>query len=370
MSQVLDSHVSRMREELVQRVLEELPPEAAKPGATSAGAAELLRAIGLIHAGSTQREILRALLDGAMQHCGRAALFVIKAGAATGWQGRGFTDTDAIKDFPLNVSAGLSARALQERTVVRGNASELDSRFIEQFGAPVEQPVLVMPLLLKDKIAALVYADSGVEAGPTMDSAALELLVISTSAWLEVALLRKQAPKESASEVPVASPVRTEPPVQTVSSFVDPFAGHAPKHAMAATAVPAADLTPAPEAAHAPPSSPAEELPVVTASASASAPAESVAGMSSEDAEVHRKAQRFAKLLVDEIKLYNQAKVTEGRKNKDLYERLKADIEKSRATFQKRYGNTVAASGEYFMNEVIRSLAEDDASIMGANFRR
>ena len=92
--------------------------------------------------------------------------------------------------------------------------------------------------------------------------------------------------------------------------------------------------------------------------------------MPADEAEVHRKAQRFAKLLVDEIKLYNQAKVTEGRKKKDLYDRLKEDIEKSRSTFQKRYGNTVAASGNYFQNEVVRSLAEDDLSIMGANFRR
>jgi hypothetical protein len=85
---------------------------------------------------------------------------------------------------------------------------------------------------------------------------------------------------------------------------------------------------------------------------------------------VHRKAQRFAKLLVDEIKLYNQAKVAEGRKHKDLYDRLKDDIESSRATYQKRYGNTVAASGGYFTNEVVRSLAEDDVSIMGTNFHR
>ena len=91
--------------------------------------------------------------------------------------------------------------------------------------------------------------------------------------------------------------------------------------------------------------------------------------VSPEDQDVHRKAQRFARLLVDEIKLYNQAKVAEGRKNKDLYDRLKDAIEKSRATYQKRYGNTVAASGNYFQNEIIRSLAEDDLSIMGANFR-
>lgn len=95
----------------------------------------------------------------------------------------------------------------------------------------------------------------------------------------------------------------------------------------------------------------------------------SAPSLSPEDQDVHRKAQRFARLLVDEIKLYNQAKVAEGRKNKDLYDRLKDTIEKSRATYHKRYGNTVAASAEYFQHEIIRSLAEDNLSIMGANFR-
>ena len=112
---------------------------------------------------------------------------------------------------------------------------------------------------------------------------------------------------------------------------------------------------------------------VASAHASAAAPAAAAdpwAGMSPEDADVHRKAQRFARLLVDEIKLYNQAKVAEGRRHKDLYDRLKEDIDKSRGTFQKRYGNTAAASGEYFHNELVRSLAEDDISIMGSNFHR
>ena len=94
------------------------------------------------------------------------------------------------------------------------------------------------------------------------------------------------------------------------------------------------------------------------------------AGMSPEQADSHRKAQRFARLLVDEIKLYNQAKLTEGRKNKDLYDRLQEDIDKSRASYQKRYGSTAAASGDYFNNEVIRSLAEDDVSLLGPKFKR
>jgi hypothetical protein len=73
---------------------------------------------------------------------------------------------------------------------------------------------------------------------------------------------------------------------------------------------------------------------------------------------------------MDEIKLYNQAKVADGRKHKDIFDRLKEDIEKSRATYQKRYGNTSAGSGDYFNQELIRSLAEDDVSLLGKNFQR
>src|SRR5437016_5818232 len=147
------------------------------------------------------------------------------------------------------------------------------------------------------------------------------------------------------------------PQAQTVSAYSDPFAGHAPKH-----------VAPVPVEQ---PAAVAEAEPVSVAAAAAPAPvADSLPQMAPEEADVHRKAQRFARLLVDEIKLYNQAKVAEGRKHKDVYDRLKDDIEKSRATYRKRYGNTAAASGDYFDNELVRSLAEDDSSIMGANFRR
>ena len=54
------------------------------------GSANLLKAISAIQSGTTQREILRTLLDNTVRYSGRGALFVVKAGAATGWQGRGF----------------------------------------------------------------------------------------------------------------------------------------------------------------------------------------------------------------------------------------------------------------------------------------
>lgn len=286
-----------------------------------------------------------------------------------GWQGRGFVDIDAVKDFSLNVHTGLGARALRDRTVAGGTASEMDLRFIEQFGKPSDEQVLILPLMLKDKVAALMYADAGIDTDVKTDSAALELLVFSTSAWLEVASLRKQANRESTSELPVGMAERTAPaPVGAAPSFADPFPSHALKHIVATEAPSATGAAILATTAVA--EETVEDTPVAETAISATAASAGLANLPPEEAEVHRKAQRFAKLLVDEIKLYNQAKVTEGRENKDLYDRLKEDIEKSRVTFQKRYGTTAAASAEYFQNELIHTLAEDDLSIMGANFRR
>src|ERR1700727_1275851 len=360
-SQALQDQIPKLQEQIAQRVLEALPAsESEAAGAPRENAGALVHAVASIHAGSTQKEVLRALLDAGSEHCSRIALFVVKAGAASGWQSRGFGDDEVVKDFPLDLSAGPVAYTYQNRVATPGNVAEMGGPFVEQFGSPANEQVLVLPLALKDKVAALVYADGG--DSDKLDADALELLVIATSAWLEVISLRKLTAAKEDGDVPsnVERPTPPLPPAQAVSSFSDPFASHAPKHVPASVPV-------EPEPA-------AEVVEVASAhTASAAAPAaatDPLAGLSPEDADVHRKAQRFARLLVDEIKLYNQAKVAEGRRNKDLYDRLKEDIDKSRGTFQKRYGSTAAASGDYFQNELVRSLAEDDISIMGTNFRR
>ncbi|MGC2449000.1 MAG: GAF domain-containing protein [Candidatus Sulfotelmatobacter sp.] len=363
-AQVLDRHLPNLRAELVERVLAELP--AASTGgesvATGPSSDGLVQAISTIHAGTTQKEILKSLLETGIAYASRVALFVVKAGAASGWQARGFGDDEAIKDFPLDMAAGPASHAYQNRIVTPANIAEMDRRFVKQFGGPENEQILVLPLVLKDKVAALLYADGGSEN--RLDPGSLEVLVMSTSAWLEVASLRKQAAQREVDSAPAMEPperAAAPAPVHSISAFNDPFAAHTPKHTE--------KYAPEPE-----PEPAAEVVEVASSAAMASAAAapaaDPFAGLSAEDADTHRKAQRFARLLVDEIKLYNQAKVNEGRRNKDLYDRLKEDIDKSRATFQKRYGSTAAASGDYFQKEVVRSLAEDDLSVMGANFKK
>lgn len=358
-TQVLDRQLPTLQSELVSRVMAELPAlgSGAAPAASAgASSGNLVQSISSIHAGSTQKEILRGLLDAGSAYATRVALFVVRSGAATGWQARGLGDDEAIKDFPLDMSDGPAAHAYQTRAATPANIAEMDRRFVKQFGGPENEQILILPLILKDKIAALLYADGGADG--VLDSGSLEVLVMATGAWLEVASLRKQASQRDMDAPPAMIERPPAPaPVQTVSSFSDPFAAHTPRHT--------AKSVPEPE----PVAEVVEVASAASASAAAAPAADPFAGLSPEDADTHRKAQRFARLLVDEIKLYNQAKVNEGRRNNDLYDRLKEDIDKSRATFQKRYGNTAAASGDYFSKEVIRSLAEDDASVLGANFK-
>jgi hypothetical protein len=343
-AQALERQLASFRESVVQEVLREVGPAlGGKPATGASNAAGLQKAVARIQAGTTQKEILRALLDNTVLYSGRAALFVVKSGTATGWQGTGFSNNDAIKDFALDMNSGIAARVVASRAAENGSASDFDEAFISKFGAPADGKVSLLPLLLKDKISALIYADSGSQAG-ALDAAALDVLVHATGAWLEVISQRKQAHKDG----PPEPEMHAAPPAN------DPFAAHVPLHSAKAESLPESE--------------PAVAMSAAAASGGASAAA--APALNAEDAEAHRKAQRFARLLMDEIKLYNQAKVSEGRKHKDLYDRLKEDIDKSRATYLKRYGNTAAASGDYFNQELIRSLAEDDVSLLGKNFQR
>src|ERR1700686_2572371 len=161
-SEVLEARIPPLRSELVRRVLEEGAPHLG--AAPESSPASLLKAISSIQTGTNQRGRLPTPLDSASRYCGPVALFVVKAGAATGWQGRGFSNHEEIKDFPLDLSTGVAARTMQSRTAFTASAKEVDPKFRSRFGAPAEDHALLLPLLLKDRVAALVYADAGTEA--------------------------------------------------------------------------------------------------------------------------------------------------------------------------------------------------------------
>ncbi|MCY7345045.1 MAG: hypothetical protein LH614_02405 [Pyrinomonadaceae bacterium] len=83
---------------------------------------------------------------------------------------------------------------------------------------------------------------------------------------------------------------------------------------------------------------------------------------------LHNDARRFARLLISEIKLYNEQKVKEGREAQDLYERLREAIDRSRDMYDKRVQPPVAAKFDYFHYELVSSLAEGEEGKLGGNY--
>jgi len=84
----------------------------------------------------------------------------------------------------------------------------------------------------------------------------------------------------------------------------------------------------------------------------------------SEEAQ-HEEARRLARLLVSEIKLYNEEQVEEGRRKKDVYERLREDIDRSRQMYEERVEPRILKSTDYFYQELVRILAAGDAKALG-----
>jgi hypothetical protein len=330
--------IEEMRKEVVQKVSEELEP-ALKGKAVAAPTSSLLdSSVASIQEAGSQTDILKALLDGAAHFASRVALFVIKGGAAAGWQARGFDNNNAIKKVSVNCESGSAERAIRSRMPVTAAAKELDSQFASQLGGKGNG--WVVPLLVKDKVPGLIYADAGARGEGSLDTPALQLLVRSAGLWLEIQTLRKIAESSTTEEEITTEEVEDSAAGQEEAVQESP-------HASAAAAGASHGI--------------AESEP---------APSDKAEKLSPQDEDVLKKARRFAKLLVDEIKLYNQAKVNEGRQHKDLYNRLKEDIDKSRASYEKRYGGTVAAHSDFFTQEVIKVLAENDVSVLGNNFPR
>ena len=94
---------------------------------------------------------------------------------------------------------------------------------------------------------------------------------------------------------------------------------------------------------------------------SGAAAARPVAGGSAEDSS----ARRYARLLVSEIKLYNEAAVRTGREKRDLLNRLAPEIERARRLYEERVSPSVGARATYFQQELVHTLADGDSALLG-----
>ena len=76
-------------------------------------------------------------------------------------------------------------------------------------------------------------------------------------------------------------------------------------------------------------------------------------------------ARRFARLLVSEIKLYNEAAVRAGRQQRDLLQRLGPEIDRARRLYEERVPASLGSRQAFFHQELVQTLADGDPALLG-----
>jgi hypothetical protein len=402
----------------------------------------------------TQAEVLNALVARAANFAPRVVLFVVKGANALAWAARGLDENannTSIRGLSISLQSDTVLRAaLSSQQTFYGSPDEQAENGLisNRLGNVQPQRVLAVPLKVRGKSAAIIYADSADHGEDATNVDAIELLVHTSGMVVELVSLRARiaegaqpgakqpaaSPSAPASAAPQAVPsstvpssaaaqppappaqsprVESEPQPRRSGILTNPSAPLPEPQpvewgAQAGASQPARDQhdastsgwpasgagSPAPTYFRptAEPPQPAEppvmppdraagtweaprgsgQLNNQMSDALPSRPAENFVaqpprGPVDEEEKLHNDARRFARLLVSEIKLYNEQKVTEGRRNNDLYDRLKEDIDRSRQMYEKRVTPTVAAKFDYFYDELVNTLAEGDKDKLGSD---
>lgn len=86
------------------------------------------------------------------------------------------------------------------------------------------------------------------------------------------------------------------------------------------------------------------------------------------DQEIHLRAQRFARVQVAGMRLFSPELVRQGRASKDLYGALQKDIDAGREMFRQMFLTASPTMLDYFHLELMRTLANDDARLLGEKY--
>ncbi|HKY42092.1 MAG TPA: hypothetical protein VJM50_03305 [Pyrinomonadaceae bacterium] len=368
-------------------------------------------AIGEINEQKSQADILKALVNRASSFAPRVAFFVIKGDRATGWRGRGFEGTvgdEAIQQISLSTSSDTvvssAAKGLATWSGGPGSHAE-DHSLLNRLGEEPPQRIVAIPLVVRGRAVAVLYADSAALDSESINLEALETLVTVSGMAVELLSVSRATPApKKGSEEPAPPAEEPQSSYEPSSEYVEPSSRTAEPSYFGTDTVQTYEPEPAPVDASAlveavpvdepagmfdetpaQPGSFTEELPkwapepveAVPVEATSAAPPRRRYGQDSElpvevsseeERRLHNDARRFARLLISEIKLYNEQKVSEGRFEHDLYDRLREYIDRSREMYDKRVKAEVAARYDYFHGELVNTLAEGDASKLGANY--
>ena len=90
--------------------------------------------------------------------------------------------------------------------------------------------------------------------------------------------------------------------------------------------------------------------------------------LSAEEQQLHLRAQRFARVQVAEMRLFETDAVQSGRASRDLYAALRVRIDKARDSFRRSFFTPCPSMVDYLHLELVKTLAHDDPDALGTDY--
>jgi len=84
--------------------------------------------------------------------------------------------------------------------------------------------------------------------------------------------------------------------------------------------------------------------------------------------QIHLRAQRFARVQAAQMRLHEGPAVLAGRLRRNLYETLRGPIDAAREQFRQDFFARCSSMVDYLDLELVRTLANDDAELLGTNY--
>jgi len=265
-----------------------------------------------IASASNQLILIGNIIEGINRFCDRAAIFLLRDDKLVGWKGKGFSGHDGqINDEDLKkVFFSLSANTVF-KSVIENRKSYMgdpvckpdDFLIYNRLGGGKPKKVFVLPFFVKGKPQAVIYADSLVDT--PINQKIIEILATVGELSLDMLPIRQK----------VLAKIKTQEFVEEPEMEVR-FVEHA------------------------------DELEKTSAPAKANDP------------------ERYARVIINDIILYNKKVVDDGIKNKNLYDVLKETLLQAKELYMRRSSDL-----RYFEEQLVKILAKGDRQVLkGYNF--
>jgi len=274
--------------------------------------------INKIEQGKSQTDVISTFIEGANKFLSRVCVFVIKENNFVGWYSKGFTGSSDITDtsirlviVPITANTVLKDVAESGLTFIGTPADHPENWILlNRFGGKRPQEIIAIPMHIKNKIMAVFYGDQAPTNNKIDCKEELEILTKFATMTIDLLPIReKVSAKERTKEIAEVPP--PPPDVEKVSP-------------------------------------PTPVVPMI----------------SKEEEEWHKSAKRLAKVLVSDIMLYHAEEVEIGRREGNIYKRLKDVIERSKETFRERVKPQVLEKIDYLYEELIKTVCDGDHKLL------